>query len=467
MKREGMRAVLPACGAALTLLFAPLTVCAQSTVRAAAPATAAFVGWARAHAVPIRLPRPGSAGAAPGAADLEPLAAVIGGARVVALGEPTHGAHEPLAFRNRLFTWLVQQQHFSAIAIESGLCESQDAYDFVLGGPGDAAGVTRRSLTWGFGAYAENVELIRWIRAWNSDPRHARKVGFYGIDLCGGDEAGLPGAGIALSKILTYFTRAAPDSARDARAVLESYLPQFTDKAYPALPEVDRRRLRGALAELRTVLVRRRDVLAASSAADYEWALQDVVAAQSLEHTLSLWPRHASATAVSADSYESFAARDAAMADNVRWVLEREGPSGRILVFAHDGHVQNGSARGGLWNVYPRAPAVMGKHLRSMFGGDLLIIGASAGDDDAGLPAVVHHHDGLDEALAAVGLPAFVLDLRTARDAPAIHAWLAQPRSLRANFTTEFELSPADAFDALVFFATLTPAGSAQLAGLQ
>ena len=464
MRAQRVRAVLLACGASLTVLFTPVTAGGQTGLRTVAPATTdAFIGWARANAIQISLSRPGSAASPPRAADLQLLAAVIGDARVVALGEPAHGAHEPLAFRNRLFAWLVQEQHFSAIAIESGLCESQEAYTFVLGGPGDAASVTRHSLTWGFGAFAENVELIRWIRDWNLDASHVRKVRFYGIDLCGGAEAGLPGAGIALSKILAYFARVAPDLARDARAVLQPHLEQFTDKTYPTLPEVDRRRVRDALAELKTVLVQRRDALAAASTAiDYEWALQDVVVAQSLEHTLKLWPRHAPTIGVSADSYASFVARDAAMADNIRWVLEREGPSGHILVFAHDGHVQNGSARGGLWSVYTHAPEAMGKHLRSFFGEHLLIIGASAGVDAAPLPAAIHHPEGLDEALAAVGLPAFLLDLRRASDMPAIQSWLAQPRSLRANFTTEFELSPGEAFDALVFFATLTPAGSAE-----
>ena len=38
-------------------------------------------------------------------------------AHVVAFGEPTHGAHEPLEARNRLFRFLVERMGFTAIAL--------------------------------------------------------------------------------------------------------------------------------------------------------------------------------------------------------------------------------------------------------------------------------------------------------------------------------------------------------------
>lgn len=49
---------------------------------------------------------------------------MIGKARVVALGEPMHGAHEPMAFRNRLIRFVVEQMGFTAVALESGFTES-------------------------------------------------------------------------------------------------------------------------------------------------------------------------------------------------------------------------------------------------------------------------------------------------------------------------------------------------------
>jgi erythromycin esterase len=118
---------------------------------------------------------------------LRRLKPIIGAARVVALGEPAHGAHEPLAFRNRLFRYLVEELDFTAIAIESGLPESRPIFDFVAGGPGDAGQVVRGNITCGFGEAQENGELVSWMREYNAGARRPRKVRFYAIDLgrCG------------------------------------------------------------------------------------------------------------------------------------------------------------------------------------------------------------------------------------------------------------------------------------------
>src|SRR3546814_14713324 len=75
------------------------------TVGAAAPHDAAFVAWAKAHAVPL----PACASIRSGA-DYRAVAGALGEVRVVALGEPVHGAHEPLALRNCLFRYLVEEQ---------------------------------------------------------------------------------------------------------------------------------------------------------------------------------------------------------------------------------------------------------------------------------------------------------------------------------------------------------------------
>src|SRR6185437_3964893 len=49
----------------------------------------------------------------------------IGPAAIVAFGEGSHLAREPLEFRNALFRYLVEYKGFTSIAIESGLLESR------------------------------------------------------------------------------------------------------------------------------------------------------------------------------------------------------------------------------------------------------------------------------------------------------------------------------------------------------
>jgi erythromycin esterase len=415
----------------------------------------AFVAWAREHAVPLpACPSPSHM------TGVGRLRAVVGNSRVVALGEPAHGAHEPLAFRNCLLRALVEQGGFTAIAIESGLSESRRLYDYAAGGPGDVGQLVGTGLTWGFGRFSENVELLEWIRRYNVDPAHKRKVNFYGIDLSGGDSSGLwLNAGITLQDGLAYLSRASPRQSRRARRAVAPFLDRFTQAGYAAMTPQDRTSLNAAIDGLIDVFDRNRSTLvAASTQSDYDWARRNAVGARQLEALFRVSPSGPPGEDLRPDDYKADAARDAAMADNVRWVVEREGPAGRVLLFAHNGHIMNAPTRGGIWSIYAQAPMVMGQHLRTALGNDLLIMPISAGSNGPGLPFGNQGSGSLDTALAATGLKHFLLDIRSARNEAPTGTWLTQTQSLRASFTTEALILPATAFDAVIFFDRLTPA---------
>ena len=91
-----------------------------------------FVRWARQS-----LHRISDADLDAPTSDLRPLRDMIGAARIVGLSEGQHAAAEPLVFRNRLFKYLVENLGFNAIAIESGIVESQLVNDYVTQGKGE------------------------------------------------------------------------------------------------------------------------------------------------------------------------------------------------------------------------------------------------------------------------------------------------------------------------------------------
>jgi erythromycin esterase len=414
-----------------------------------------FARWAVIHAVPIRSVEPGG-----DVADLRQLAPVIGTARVIALGEPAHGAHEPLAFRNRLFQYLVEERGFTAIAIESGLPESRRIQDFVEGGPGDAVAIVRDNLSYGFGTLQENAELVQWMRTYNAGPAHRRHVRFYGVDLSIGGPRGNTPTPVALEAVVAYLLRVDRVSAQRAQATLKPFLTQLPGAA--SLSAAEHSRLSAAIDDIMAVLARnRRMFIAATSDADYDWAERNAVVARQAEREFRVALPAAPVAAILPGDWRAAEERNRAMADNVRWVLAQEGPAGRVLVFAHNAHVMNAHLEGGIWNAFERAPNAMGLYLRSRLGNDLVIIGTSSTASPPGLAAWVPDAGNIDAALARVGLPRFVLDLRASRADRAVTAWLAQRRTLRANFTTTLTLSPGKAFDALVFMESLTPARTA------
>lgn len=412
----------------------------------------AFVGWARERAVSLQeFPSD--------KASTRAVRELVASARVVALGEPAHGAHEPLAFRNRLFEYLVEELGFTAIALESGVSESRRVNDFVRGGPGEAREIARAGLTWGFGDYSENVELLQWMRTFNAAVDESRKVSFYGIDLSGSSDGDFTTARGALDDALAYLARVAPEASRDARRAIEPFMQRFTRGKYQALEEEDKQHLRRAINELIAVFERERPhLVAASSEQDFEWAWRSAVAASQVEQLFRLWPADTPAEGVSAEFYRAAAARDAAMADNVQWALKREGAAGRVLVYAHNAHIMNGVLRGGIWSIYPEPPAMMGRHLRSALGKDLVVIGMSAAENGPRLPSAPSSQESVEVALGRLGMRTLLLDMRGAAEFPALASWLGQLQSMRANYTTQMLVPLGEAFDALVFIDRLNPA---------
>jgi erythromycin esterase len=165
-----------------------------------------FVRWASERAILVSTVDAGG-----DFTDMLPLKAVVGSARVVALGEPTHGAHEPLAFRNRLIRFLVEQMGFTAVALESGFTESWRVQSFLAGGNGELSAVAGNGLTAPtLARFGENPELIDWMKQYNEDPAHRRKIRFYGIDLTGwrADKGEFSNARLSVDFVVAFLSRA-------------------------------------------------------------------------------------------------------------------------------------------------------------------------------------------------------------------------------------------------------------------
>jgi len=101
-------------------------------------------------------------------------------------------------------------------------------------------------------------------------------------------------------------------------------------------------------------------------------------------------------------------------------------------------------------------PFAMGFHLRRAFGKRLFIIAISSASTSGGLPTPHPAEDGIDDALARVGMPRMLLDLRMARQDPAALAWLSRKHPMMGE--TNSLITPSTAADAFVYVDKLTPA---------
>ena len=137
---------------------------------------AAAVGWLKDHAIPLATVRAGS-----GFDDLAPLREIVGDARVVALGEATHGTREFFQMKHRLLEFLVSGAGFTAFGIEA-TARSVRSDRYALTGDGDPARALAGLYFWTWNT-EEVMDLLEWMRAWNADDSHVRKVHFYGVDM--------------------------------------------------------------------------------------------------------------------------------------------------------------------------------------------------------------------------------------------------------------------------------------------
>ncbi|MFB6714582.1 erythromycin esterase family protein [Streptomyces sp. NPDC056358] len=102
--------------------------------------------------------------------------------QLLALGEPTHGEDTLLDVRNELFRQLVEQEGYRTIAIESDCLMGLVVDDYVTSGTGTLDEVMERGISHGWGTFAANRELVRWMRAYNDGRPTSERLRFAGFD---------------------------------------------------------------------------------------------------------------------------------------------------------------------------------------------------------------------------------------------------------------------------------------------
>jgi erythromycin esterase len=404
---------------------------------------ATFESWARANSTAL---------------DDAALLESVADARLVAVGEPGHGAHEPLAFRNRLVRLLLEAGLLGAVAIESGVLESRALNDYVRHGGTDPESLVRAHVTWNFGQMSDNVDLIRMLRAHNAQCKDSDKVAFFGFDIPGGDErSDLTLGGLAPLTVAKYIRAQEGASADGLATELEAFAGALQRPLVKLLREPDRERVRRLLDAAEDSLSQRRvDAHAGGWDDDGTWAGLAARMSRALFEMLLRWPDLPAGAMSLPDKdipamLDASAWRDRAMADNIEWLLGMVG--GRcVLMFAANGHVIGDRHRGGLWVGHEDRGLPAGFHLRASLGPSYRVVLTCSSATLPGKESDVPRS--LDNLLADGTGAARMIDLRTAPDS----AWLDTVQSIGTNSIYPQAFEPRRAFDILVHFPTLTAA---------
>lgn len=154
----------------------------------------------------VALPLGGSA------KDFDPLLAAIGDARLVLIGEASHGTHDFYRVRAEITKLLLAERSFGAVAIEGDWPDAWRVNRYVRGVGGDpdaseALAGFRRFPTWMW-RNADVLDFVGWLRAYNEGKGEAA-AGFYGLDLYS--------LHASMEAVLEYLGKVDPAAARRAR----------------------------------------------------------------------------------------------------------------------------------------------------------------------------------------------------------------------------------------------------------
>ncbi|MBI4907374.1 MAG: erythromycin esterase family protein [Acidobacteria bacterium] len=256
--------------------------------------------WIKQSAIPFRSPNAGTP-----SDDLAPLRNLIGNARVVGLGEATHGTSEFFRMKHRLLEYLATNMGFTIFSIEASMPESYRVNDYVLTGRGDPKALLKGMYFWTWNTQ-EVLDMIEWMRQFNASGKG--RVQFTGYDMQTWNVAG----GIALAFLQAndpdYYptAQAAYNLVAQTRslAVTTANLPRLMEAAEAA--KNVRLHMEEAFAEY----------LKKATLAESDWAVQNARVAEMAAYSPVGGTYH----------------RDEMMAFNTWWILD-QNPSQRYLKF--------------------------------------------------------------------------------------------------------------------------------------
>ncbi|MDH6711420.1 erythromycin esterase [Kitasatospora sp. MAA19] len=385
---------------------------------------------------PLRATEPGGS-----TADLRALSAMIGNAKVVGLGEATHGSHEFFTMKERVFRHLVEEKGFTTFALELSWSAGLQIDDYLQTGEGgDARSVAKQTFADSPWDREEFVSLIEWMRDYN---RHHpdRPVHFMG------DDIGAPSLNDAFfGRVTGYVQKNHPEALPRLNELYTGLRPIDNVFAYLGKPLAERRQL-AAKAQQALELVSSRK---GSGGDAFDWAEQNARSIAQTAKFLTIDPNDPK----SLPDFELF--RDEVMAQNVAWWRQHTGD--KILVSAQNNHVGYVSDNPELYSK------TQGSFLRDTMGKDYLPIGftfnqgsflskdAALGGDWKKFTVGAAEPGRNEHTLDQVGYQDFYLDVRKAP--AAARAWLNVARPT-LNIGTQFPEKPRDtaiaqSFDVLI-----------------
>jgi erythromycin esterase-like protein len=390
--------------------------------------------------------------------DFDPLLKMVGDARFVLLGEASHGTHEFYRLRAQITKRLISEKGFNAVAVEADWPDAYRVNQYVRFESEDEEAIDALAGFQRFPAWmwrnADVLDFVGWLRNYN-EHRHARRVGFYGLDLYS--------LHASIRAVLDFLDKVDPDAARRARyryACFENFGEDTQAYGYAAsfgLSKSCENEAIGQWVEMRqrAADLARRDGRVARDA--FFFAEQNARLVKNAEEYYR---------AMFHERVSSWNLRDSHMAETLDALTHHLGPKSKIVVWAHNSHLGDARAT----EMGQRGELNLGQLVRQRYEKDAVLVGfttyngtvtaASGWDGPAERKHVRPALPGSYEAIFhQAGIPNFLLSLDGKQEATS---FLQEPRLERAigviylpgseRVSHYFHAQLTDQFDVILHF---------------
>lgn len=339
----------------------------------------------------------------------------VADARIVGLGEATHGSREFFEMKERVFRYLVENHGYNAFLFEMDLAEARIFNEWVQGRrEGDIADLMRRFMIFWTWRTEEVQHLLEWMRSYNQGKAEEDMIGFYGVDV--------QFQFFDLPQLAEIIGRVDASLAEEVRIKNDKYSNirfEYQENFSDALvAEV----LGGIRFAKSTIEDLEEDIVSQVGVEGWKWAKQLVRHMEQVQQ-------------VSFDFAKNgrYYVRDDYMAENVTWYFDLLGSDKKFVLWAHNGHVADDN------RIYAPFGGAQGDYLKKEYGEDYQNVGFSFGkgsfsaQEDVESEVTVHTisddpiEGSYNRLLNKTQNDRFILPLEDKRD--ELDAWLKGPQT--------------------------------------
>ncbi|MDX2068428.1 MAG: erythromycin esterase family protein [Haliscomenobacter sp.] len=281
----------------------------------------------------------------------------LGNAKIVGMGEATHGTQEFFQMKHRIFKYLVEKQGFRYLAFEYDLGGCMALNELIQSGQGDIKAWMSQQMYFWTWRTTEVLELFLWMQDYNRNKPDSEKVHLVGVD-CQFPKQAVPQL---VNLLKPYDNSFATEVSSKLNSIVKHEL--YKGETFATLQQARNGVLPQINAVGRALNERAASISQLTSPAYYQQIMrvyETIVQAEILQYN----------QVFNAETFFTF--RERYMAENLDWVFSQYG-NVKVALWAHNEHVAKNEQ---FLNFNTNS---LGGNLKAKYGSAYQVIGFSMG----------------------------------------------------------------------------------------